>query len=143
MRQAITGDTVSVHYKGTLPDGTEFDSSAEAEPISVTIGSGNVIPGFEQALLGMAAGETKSVVLPPEEAYGIHDPDLVHVVSRTQIPPEIDLQIGTVLQSRDPQGNVALLTVLSCDDSEVKLDANHPLAGKELTFDLKLVSIVE
>lgn len=143
MRQAVTGDTVNVHYKGTLADGTEFDNSAERGPISVTIGGGNVIPGFEQALLGMAAGETKSIVLPAEEAYGPHDPDLVHVVSRTQIPPEIDLQIGTVLQSQDPQGNVALLTVLSCDDSEVKLDANHPLAGKDLTFDLKLVSIVE
>jgi peptidylprolyl isomerase len=143
MRQATNGDTVRVHYTGTLDDGTEFDSSAEREPIEVTIGSGQVIAGFDQALVGMTEGEAKDVTLEPEGAYGEHEPQLVHVVERERIPPEIDLEIGTALLSNDQEGNRIRLVVVDLDDEKATLDANHPLAGKSLNFELKLVEFVE
>jgi len=142
MRQATAGDTVRVHYTGALADGTEFDSSAERGPIEVTIGSGQVIPGFDDALLGMAEGETKSVTLEAKDAYGEHNPQLVHVVERARIPAEIDLSIGTVVQASDASGNRIPLLVLELDDDSVTFDANHPLAGKALTYELKLIEFV-
>ncbi len=142
MRQANTGDTLRVHYTGTLPDGTEFDSSASRDPLVVTIGGGQVIPGFEDALVGMAEGESKSVTLPPEEAYGPHHDQLVHTVERARIPSTIDLEVGTILQAADPSGNQLRLQVVDFSDDTVTLDANHPLAGKALTFDLQVVGFV-
>jgi peptidylprolyl isomerase len=142
MRQATTGDTLRVHYTGTLADGTEFDSSTSRDPLVVTIGEGQVIPGFEDALVGMAEGESKSVTLPPEDAYGPHHDQLVHTVERTRIPETIDLEVGTVLQAADPSGNQLRLQVVEFSDDTVTLDANHPLAGKALTFDLQLVGFV-
>ena len=142
MRQATNGDTVRVHYTGTLADGTEFDSSAEREPLEVTIGGGQVIPGFEGALMGMAEGDTKTVTLEPSDAYGPHDPQLVHSVERERIPDHIDLDVGTVLQASDAHGNEIRLQVVEFNDVDVMLDANHPLAGKALTFELELVSFV-
>jgi len=142
MRQATTGDTVRVHYTGTLADGTEFDSSAGLDPVELTIGSGQVIPGFENAILGMAEGDTKSVTLEADDAYGPSDPELFHVVERSQIPAEIDLSVGKLLQASDDAGNVTRLQVVKVSDENVTLDANHPLAGKALTFKLQLVGFV-
>ena len=142
MRQATTGDTVHVHYRGTLDDGSEFDNSAGREPIEVTIGNGQVIPGFENALMGMAEGDTKSVTLAPEDAYGPTNPGLVHVIERDRIPDEVDLAVGAVLQAADANGNEIRLQVVEFSDDNVTLDANHPLAGKALTFELQLVGFV-
>lgn len=142
MRQAATGDTIQVHYVGTLADGTQFDSSKERGPLEVTIGSGQVIAGFEEALVGMAEGDTKSVTLEPDDAYGPHDPQLVQKVDRGRIPAEVDLSVGTVLQASDSAGNIMRLTVLEFDDQTATLDANHALAGEALTFELELVGFV-
>lgn len=142
MRLAKIGDTVRVHYTGTLLDGTEFDSSLEDEPLELTIGSGQVIRGFETALVGMAAGETKNATLTPKEAYGMRDPHNVHNVERTSIPNEIELEIGTIFEAEDPSGNQIQLQVLEFSNRNVALDANHPLAGRTLTFELNLVEFV-
>ena len=142
MRQAAVGDTVRVHYVGTLADGTEFDSSAQGGQIEVTLGSGQVIAGFENALLGMVEGDTKNVTLEPGEAYGPHNHQLVHVVERERIPAEIDLQVGTAIQASDASGQQLHLLVVELDADRVTLDANHPLAGKALTFGLELVGFV-
>ena len=142
MRQAKMGDTVRVHYTGTLTDGTEFDSSPEHEPLEVTIGSGQVIRGFETALVGMAEGETKSAILQAAEAYGAHDPQNVHSVKRAGIPDAIDLEIGTVFEAEDSNGNEIRLQVLEFSDRSVTFDANHPLAGRTLTFELNLIEFV-
>ena len=141
-KQAANGDTVRVHYTGTFADGTEFDSSARRDPIELTLGGGMVVPGFENALMGMAQGDTKSVTLEPIDAYGPHDARLVQVVERERIPAEIDLRIGTGLRTSDDSGNAIRLLVVALDDDTVTVDANHPLAGKSLTFDLELVEFV-
>lgn len=143
MRQAANGDTVRVHYTGMFTDGTQFDSSIGRDPIMVTLGTGQVIPGFENALMGMAEGESKGVTLEPEHAYGPSNPELVHLVERSRVPAEVNLDIGTVLQASDRGGNEVRLTVVGFDDDNVTLDANHPLAGKALTFDLQLVGFVD
>ncbi len=142
MRQATNGDTVRLHYAGSLADGTVFDSSAERGPIEVTLGGGQVIPGFEAAVMGMAEGETKNVTLEPADAYGQHNAELIHVVERTRIPAEIELEVGGAIQASDGDGNAIRLMVLEIDDERVTLDANHPLAGKALTFELTLVEFV-
>lgn len=141
MQQAKQGDTVHVHYRGTLDDGSEFDSSAGGEPISFTLGSGEVIPGFEQAIEGMSSGEKKTQHIPAEEAYGEHRDELVFKVGRDQIPPGSDVEVGDMLRVGFPDGTSAAVQVLEIDDESVTLDANHPLAGKALTFELELVSI--
>lgn len=142
-KQAANGDTVRVHYTGTLADGTEFDTSVGRDPIELTLGGGMVIPGFENALEGMTPGDTKSVTLEPMDAYGPHDARLVQEVERERIPAEIDLQVGTGLQTSDGSGNTINLTVVALADDTVTVDANHPLAGKDLTFDLELVEVVD
>ncbi len=142
MKQATMGDTVRVHYRGTLADGTEFDTSEGRDPLQVTIGSGDIIPSLETALVGMNEGDTKSVTLDPADAYGQKHPELVHVVERTRIPEEIDLKVGTVLQASDRSGGQVRLHVVDFDDDNVTLDANHPLAGRSLTFELQLVEVV-
>ena len=142
MRLAKMGDTVRVHYTGTLSDGTEFDSSFEQGPLELTIGNGQVIQGFESALVGMAAGETKNAILPPREAYGVHDPENVHSIERAAIPDEIDLEIGTVFEAEDQGGNQIQMQVLEFSSRNITLDANHPLAGRTLTFELNLVEFV-
>lgn len=142
MKQAASGDTVRVHYTGTLADGTQFDTSAERGPIEVTLGGGQVVPGFENAIMGMAEGETKNVTLEPNDAYGQRDPQLVHVVERERLPAEIDLQIGSTLQASDGEGNQMRLVVVEVAEENVTMDANHPLAGQALTFELTLVEFV-
>ena len=136
-----TGQTVKVHYTGTLEDGTQFDSSAGRDPLEFTLGEGQVIAGFEQALSDMEIGDTKTVNIPAEEAYGPHQPELVQQVAREQIPADIELSIGVQLQAQGPEGQVFRLVVTGLDEANVTLDGNHPLAGKALTFELELVEI--
>lgn len=140
MTQAKNGDTVMVHYTGTLDDGTQFDSSVGGEPLEVTLGEGGVIPGFEQALEGMAVGDKKTVNIPVEEAYGEAHSELVQEIPRDQIPAEIELEVGIQLQAEGPQGPF-VVTVTDVADETVTLDGNHPLAGKALNFDLELAEI--
>lgn len=141
MTQVKPGDKVRIHYTGTLEDGSVFDSSSGREPLEFTVGSGQIIPGLDKALPGMSAGEKKSVNIPPEEAYGQHDPEWVMEVARGEIPAEIPLQIGMQLEMRSPDGRAMPVTVTVLTDATVTLDANHFLSGKALTFDFELVSI--
>jgi peptidylprolyl isomerase len=140
--QATPGDTVLFHYTGSLNDGTVFDSSSGRDPLRVTLGSGQVIPGVDDALTGMAPGEEKTVTLGADEAYGPRRPELLHEVERAAIPPDVDIEVGKQLEGRDTGGQRLRLTVVDVADDKVTLDANHPLAGQELTFDLQLVEIV-
>ena len=140
--QATTGDTVLFHYTGSLRDGTVFDSSSGRDPLRVMLGSGQVIRGVDDALTGMAPGQEKTVTIAAEEAYGPHRPELLHEVERAAIPPEVDLEIGQQLEGRDTSGQSLRLTVVDVADNMVTLDANHPLAGQDLRFDLQLVEIV-
>lgn len=140
MAQARSGDTVRVHYTGRLADGTVFDSSQGREPLEFTLGQGQVIPGFEQAITGMEPGGEQTVTIPSDQAYGERRGDLVFAVPRAQFPPDLDPQPGQQLQVQ--QGaNVAVVTVHDVTDEAVTLDANHPLAGHDLTFELSLVEI--
>lgn len=139
MKQAAAGDTVHIHYKGTLEDGGTFDSSEGRDPLEITLGSGQVLPGVESALTGMAEGETKNISLGAAEAFGEHNPELVQNVERAQIPAEIQLEVGGMLQATDETGNPIRLVIVEFDDTSVTLDANHPLAGKDLNFELTLV----
>ena len=138
--QARSGDTVHVHYTGTLANGREFDSSRGSDPIAFTLGAGQVVPGFESAVMGMQRGESKTVTIPADEAYGEARPELMLRVPRTQVPPQIELSVGQQLQLG--QGDDALVVVVKeLGDAEVVLDGNHPLAGEDLTFALELVRI--
>ena len=141
MTQVKTGDTVRIHYTGTLNDGTPFDSSSGRDPLEFTVGSGQIIPGPEKAIPGMAVGEKKTVEVPAEDAYGAVQPEARQTVPRTEIPDHIPLELGTPLQVQTPTGQVVQVTVAEVSDSEVTLDANHPLAGKDLTFAIELVEI--
>ena len=143
MAQAAAGDTVKVHYTGRLDDGEIFDTSREREPLEFTIGQGEVIPGFEAGVLGMTPGESKTITIPAAEAYGPHRSDLIAIFNRAQFPPNLHPEIGQQLQLTGQHGQQFVLQVVAMDDTSVKLDANHPLAGKELTFDLELVEIEE
>ena len=134
MAQAQSGDTVRVHYTGKLADGTVFDSSQGRDPLEFTLGTGQVIPGFEAAVTGMEPGQEQSVTIPAEQAYGPPKPELMIEVPRTQFPPDIDPEVGQRLQMNNGQ-QTAVVTVQQVGDGAVKLDANHPLAGKDLTFD--------
>jgi peptidylprolyl isomerase len=142
MTQAKAGDTVRVHYSGSLDDGTVFDSSKGGEPIEFTLGQGAVIEGFERAVAGMRVGETRTVTLPPEEAYGAVHQELVIRVERSRMPPDVAPQPGMVLEVRLENGNTARVTVTDMDEQSVTLDGNHPLAGESLTFEIELVQFV-
>jgi peptidylprolyl isomerase len=139
--QAKRGDTVQVHYRGTLDDGTEFDSSEGGEPISFKIGSGQVIPGFENAIEGMTPGDKKKERFEPADAYGDHREELLFEVGRDQMPEGDEIEVGDMLQVGFPDGSNAAVTVTAIEKESVTLDANHPLAGKPLTFELELVKI--
>ena len=141
MAQAKAGDTVKVHYTGKLDDGTVFDSSADREPLEFTLGSGSIIPGFERAVLGMNLGESKTEIIPTDDAYGPHLEEMVVVVDRQQMPVEIEPQIGQQLQLQQQDGQVLPVVITDVSDASVTLDANHPLAGEALIFDIKLVEI--
>ena len=141
MAQAKNGDTVAVHYTGKLVDGSVFDSSIDRDPLEFTIGEGQVIPGFEEAVLDMGLNETKTVTIPANKAYGPYHEDLVTVADRDQLPADLKPEIGQQLQGRQPDGQVVVVTVIGVSESNVTLDANHPLAGKDLTFEIQLVAI--
>jgi FKBP-type peptidyl-prolyl cis-trans isomerase 2 len=142
MVQAKEGDTVKVHYTGKLDDGTVFDTSDERAPLEFTIGSGQIISGFEKAVVGMEPGEIKTTTIPPEEAYGPRRDDMTLTVEREQFPEEIVPEPGQQLQVQQPDGKAAIVTVSEVSGSTVTLDANHPLAGRPLTFDIRLVDVV-
>ena len=141
MAQAKAGDTVSIHYTGKLDDETVFDSSRGAQPLTFTLGAGQVIPGFDRGVLGMAPGEEKTITIPADEAYGAHRDDLVGQVERSVFPADLKPEVGQQLQMQDPTGQTLVVTVKDVNDATVTLDANHPLAGENLTFELELVAI--
>ncbi len=141
MVQAKPGDTVKIHYTGKLDDGTVFDSSDNREPLEFTINEGQVIPGFEQAVVGMTPGESKTEKIPMHQAYGPHREEMVLEVSREQIPPDLQPEVGQQLQIQQPNGQPVAVFVTDVTDAKVTLDANHPLAGEDLTFDIHLVEI--
>ncbi len=138
---AASGNTVQVHYTGTLSDGTVFDTSRESAPIEFTIGAASVIPGFENAVIGMRIGDSKTFTIPAAEAYGEHDSRLVQDVPRAELPPELELWLGMRLTATGGDGREMALVVTGLTDDTVRLDANHPLAGEALTFSIELVAI--
>jgi peptidylprolyl isomerase len=141
MTQAKPGDKLRLHYTGTLDDGTVFDTSQGREPLEFTLGSGEIIPGLDEGVQGMAVGETRSVRVEPEHAYGEHDPDRVQAVPLSQVPDDIPTDPGTQLQVQTSSGQMMNVTVAGKTDAELLLDTNHPLAGKALTFNVELVEI--
>lgn len=141
MTQVKVGDTVRIHYTGTLDDGTMFDSSEGRAPLEFTVGTGQIIPGLDRALQGMEIGDRKVVDVPAEEAYGPVDPNARQAVPRDQIPADIPLEEGAQLQVQTQGGQVLPVTVAEVSEETVVLDANHPLAGKDLSFAIELVEI--
>ena len=141
MTAAKQGDTVKIHYTGTLADGSVFDSSAGHEPLEFLIGSGQVIVGFEEAVLGMSVGESKKVTIPAAKAYGAYDESLVMETPREHVPPDLDLQVGQRLQMGGAGGELIQVRVTEVNPTHVTLDANPPLAGKDLTFQIEMVAI--
>lgn len=142
MSKVKDGDTVKVHYTGSLSDGTVFDSSENREPLEFTLGSGQLIPGFEKAVNGLAAGESVEVTIPTDEAYGEAREDLVLSVAKSDLPEDIEPQIGMQLQVNQTQGDPVPVRITAVEEEEIQLDANHPLAGEDLTFKIDLVEIV-
>ncbi len=142
MAQAKKGDKVQVNYKGYLEDGKIFDSSEGKPPLDVTLGSGMVIPGFDAALTGMEVGDKKTVKIPMDQAYGVHNAEMVMQIPKDQVPADLKPEIGQKLQVGGSAGELMMAEVLDVTDEFVVLDANPPLAGKDLTFDLELVAIV-
>lgn len=141
MIKAKDGDTVRVQYTGKLEDGSVFDSSMEKDSLQFTIGKGQVLHGVEQAVIGMRPQESKTVLVPAAEAYGPHRDEMTTQVQRSQFPDSVELKVGQRLQIKQKNGQSIAVSVLDLSDSTVTLDANHPLAGKDLTFDLQLVEI--
>jgi len=141
MSQAEKGSRVKVHYEGKLEDGTIFDSSKDRPPLEFEIGGGNVIPGFESGVIGMGIGDKKTVTLKPDDAYGDRRDDLTIEVDKSQFPEHITPSLGQQLQMEQPNGQPVSVTVTNIGDEKVTLDANHPLAGKTLIFDIELVEI--
>lgn len=135
------GSKVLVHYTGTLDDGTQFDSSRDKDPLEVIIGQDMVIPGFEKAIVNMDIGQTKVVTIPEHEAYGAYNEDLVLRIPRTSFPADLPATIGTQLVLQGPDGQESPAFIIEVNEQEVTLDANHPLAGFELTFEIEVVSI--
>lgn len=141
MSQVKQNDTVRVHYTGKLADGQVFDSSLEKEPIEFTMGQGQLIPGFEKGLLDMKVNEKKTVNIPSDEAYGAPRKELVQEVDKKQLPEEIKPEVGMGLVSKGPDGQEMNLVVAEVKDDTIVVDGNHPLAGKDLVFDLEVVEI--
>lgn len=142
MQKPQAGDTVRVHYIGTLEDGTQFDSSRDSDPMEFAMGQGQLIAGFENAVAGLAAGESCKVTLAPEEAYGASNEEMIQNVPRKLMPEGVELKPGMVLQGQADDGRVDNFTVVSFTEEMVTLDANHPLAGKALTFEIELLEIL-
>ena len=141
MAEVKAGDTVQLHYTGTLLDGTTFDSSEGRDPLQFQVGSGQIIPGLDVAIPGMKVGDKKVVKIGADDAYGQVNPEMRQAVPREGIPAEIPLEVGVQLQMQTPDGQAMPVTVVDVDEATVTLDANHPLAGKDLQFDIELVKI--
>ncbi|MDA1191551.1 MAG: FKBP-type peptidyl-prolyl cis-trans isomerase [Candidatus Poribacteria bacterium] len=142
MAAASNGGTVKIHYKGTLDDGSIFDSSDGRDPLEFTVGSGQVIPGFDAAVIGMSIGDVKTTTIAAVEAYGDRNDELVFDVPLEHVPEEMNPEVGQQLEVRTHDGQTAAVIVQEIGDESIKLDANHPLAGNDLTFELKLVGLV-
>lgn len=142
MAQAQKGQQVRVHYTGKLDDGTVFDSSAGGDPLTFTLGSGEVIPGFDSGVTGLTPNETRTVKIPAKEAYGAHEPGMVVEIPKTELPPHLKLKMGQRVQMKGPNGGAIVVMVVAESETSLTFDGNHPLAGKDLTFDLQLVEIV-
>lgn len=141
MAPAQNGDVVKVHYTGKLDDGTVFESSDGRDPLEFQLGGKQVLPGVEKAVVGMNVGESKTTTIPASEAYGQHRPELSVVVKRTELPDHIDPEVGQQLLMRQPSGQELRVTVTDANDETLTLDGNHPLAGQDLVFDLRLVEV--
>ncbi len=144
MGRAKPGDTVKVHYRGKLRDGSEFDASFDREPLQFTIGGGQIIPGFEEAVVGMNPGDAKTAELPVEKAFGPYREEMVTVVNKRKLAGRwrVDPKVGEHVEVPQVEGPPMNVTITDVTESEVTLDANHPLAGKDVTFDIELVDIV-
>ena len=144
MAHAKQGDTVRVHYHGTLEDGTVFSSTyEEKELFEFTIGKASVLPRFEKAVIGMNEGDTRTISVPPEDAYGQHKKEFVFVMDRAQAPVDLKLELGKRLQVRSSQGKPTVATITEITEDSVILDANDPLAGKTLKFQIELIEILQ
>lgn len=141
MSQVKTGDKVKVHYKGTLNDGSVFDSSEGRDPLEFEVGSGQVIPGFDEAVVGLTVGESKTVNIPSEEAYGPYQENMVLAIERDKFPEGLNLTVGEQLQVPSQGGQPVVVVIKDVTDDKVTLDANHPLAGEDLNFNIELVEI--
>ena len=138
---AQNGNKVKVHYTGKLEDGTVFDSSEGADPLEFTLGQGQMITGFEEGVIGMEPGESRTLNIPADEAYGPHQADGVIEVDRSELPPEMPLEVGMQLQAAQGNGQTVNMTVVEIGDDKVKMDGNHPLAGKDLIFEIQMMEI--
>lgn len=141
MAQAQYGDEVTVHYTGKLEDGTVFDTSIDQSPLRFIMGDGQIIPGLEKAILGMNPGESKTIKVPMDEAYGPRREEMLLVVDRNEFPVHMKPEAGELVEMRHPDGQRITVPVIHISESSVTLDANHPLAGKDLTFDIQLLEI--
>lgn len=141
MAEAKFGDTVKVHYTGRFDTGEVFDSSENHDPLTFTIGQGHVIPGFENAVVGMNTGETKTEKIPAEDAYGVYSNELVLTVNKSNFPKEISPEVGQQLEVKNPNGEAFPVVITEVHEETVTLDANHPLAGKDLIFEIELVDV--
>jgi peptidylprolyl isomerase len=138
----VSGDTVRVHYKGTLADGTEFDSSEGREPLEFTVGTGQVIPGFDAAVSDLEVGETATVTILASDAYGEHAAEGLQTFPRDAFPPDTSPEVGWAVELESPDGQRVPATIVEIDDEKIVLDFNHPLAGQDLTFEITLVEVV-
>jgi peptidylprolyl isomerase len=142
MTQAKSGDTVKIQYTGRVDDNSVFDTSVNRDPIQLTIGQGRTIPALEEAIIGMETGESKTIEISAEQAYGVHHKELVHMVSRKVLPADMEPKIGQRLKAASMDGREFSVTIRDISEKTVTMDANHPLAGKDLTFDIELVEIL-
>ena len=142
MQQVKKGDKIKVHYHGRLNDGQTFDSSSGREPLEFEVGSGMVIRGFDDGVKGMAVGDKKTITIPFDQAYGPRNPDMIIEMPKDRFPKDMELEVGMQLGMSDGQGQQFEVTVTEIKDDSVMLDANHPLAGQDLIFDLELVEII-
>lgn len=143
MQKVQNGDYVQVHYEGTLENGKMFDSSRGGQPLEIKVGEGQLIEGFEEALMGMKVDETKKFTLSPDKAYGERDESLERSFERSQMPPEMDPKVGDTVALHTAQGHRVPVQIKSVDDQKVVVDLNHPLAGETLNFDIEVVGISE
>lgn len=141
MEKVENGIYVSVDYKGTLQNGEVFDTSRGRRPLEIQMGAGQLIEGFENALLGMSLNEKKAFTLDPEKAYGLRDETLTHAFDRKDVPPEMDLELGQTVALSTPEGQQVPARIVEVDDRQVTVDMNHPLAGEALTFEIEVVGI--